>query len=81
MRECIVKAVNQISNAMLVNELWEDSTRFFPDPILIENKVYPVIDSEGVRRAARFCYGQGEFWWVDLYTDSEVRVVKFCRIY
>jgi hypothetical protein len=58
---------------------WENSGRFFPEPNLVENKVYACRDDDGFEFEARFCFGEGEFWWTDPRTNREVTVTAFSR--
>lgn len=62
---------------------WEENNGVFPKPMLVENKVYACKDDDAddltSEFEARFCFGEGEYWWLDPYTNKEVRVTHFSR--
>ena len=49
---------------------WYRDTNLFPEPNLIENKIYPVKLRCGSNSVARFCFGEGEYWWVNVDTGK-----------
>lgn len=58
---------------------WEADNGFFPTPNLKENKIYAVRDASGNNSIAKFCFGQGEYWWINPDTNKEVSVSQFHR--
>jgi len=53
----------------------ECDDRFSPD--LPENSKRFVETTDGGIRLAQFCFGEGEYWWIDTGTGKELAVKKY----